>query len=130
PGRINFCFEFAGPSYTNDTACSSSLAAIHLACNSLWRGDCDTAVAGGTNMIYTPDQMALTNLMTSFGIRPDVTVGHSLGEFAALYAAGVLSASDVVYLVGQRADDSNFADMGIDSLSSMVIGSRFREDLG
>ena len=55
PGRINFCFEFSGPSYTNDTACSSSLAAIHLACNSLWRGDCDTAVAGGTNMIFTPD---------------------------------------------------------------------------
>ncbi|KAI9744716.1 MAG: hypothetical protein M1818_001641 [Claussenomyces sp. TS43310] len=55
PGRINFCFEFTGPSFTNDTACSSSLAAIHLACNSLWRGDCDTAVAGGTNMITTPD---------------------------------------------------------------------------
>ena len=55
PGRINFCFEFSGPSYTNDTACSSSLAAIHLACNSLWRGDCDTAVAGGTNMIFNPD---------------------------------------------------------------------------
>lgn len=55
PGRINFCFEFSGPSYSNDTACSSSLAAIHLACNSLWRGDIDTAVAGGTNMIYTPD---------------------------------------------------------------------------
>lgn len=55
PGRINFCFEFCGPSYTNDTACSSSLAAIHLACNSLWRGDCDTAVAGGTNMCINPD---------------------------------------------------------------------------
>lgn len=55
PGRINFCFEFSGPSYANDTACSSSLAAIHLACNSLWRGDCDTAVAGGTNMIFMPD---------------------------------------------------------------------------
>lgn len=55
PGRINFCFEFCGPSFTNDTACSSSLAAIHLACNSLWRGDCDTAIAGGTNMIFTPD---------------------------------------------------------------------------
>ncbi|KAH8885025.1 polyketide synthase [Thozetella sp. PMI_491] len=55
PGRVNFCFEFCGPSYTNDTACSSSLAAIHLACNSLWRGDCDTAVAGGTNMCINPD---------------------------------------------------------------------------
>ena len=55
PGRINFCFEFCGPSFTNDTACSSSLAAIHLACNSLWRGDCDTAIAGGTNMIFNPD---------------------------------------------------------------------------
>jgi len=55
PGRINFCFEFCGPSFTNDTACSSSLAAMHLACNSLWRGDCDTAIAGGTNMIFTPD---------------------------------------------------------------------------
>lgn len=55
PGRINFCFEFCGPSYTNDTACSSSLAAIHLACNALWRGDCDTAVAGGTNLCINPD---------------------------------------------------------------------------
>lgn len=55
PGRINFCFEFTGPSYTNDTACSSSLAAIHLACNSIWRGDCDTAIAGGTNMCINPD---------------------------------------------------------------------------
>jgi noranthrone synthase len=54
-GRLNFCFQFAGPSYTNDTACSSSLAAIHLACNSLWRHDVDTAVAGGTNMINNPD---------------------------------------------------------------------------
>ena len=55
PGRINFCFNFTGPSYAIDTACSSSLAAIHLACNSLWKGDIDTAIAGGTNMINNPD---------------------------------------------------------------------------
>jgi noranthrone synthase len=30
----------------------------------------------------------------------------------------------------ELTDDSNFIDMGIDSLSSMVIGSRLREDLG
>ncbi|KAJ5698625.1 Type I Polyketide synthases (Type I PKS) [Penicillium macrosclerotiorum] len=55
PGRINYCFKFSGPSYAIDTACSSSLAGIHLACNSLWRGDVDTAITGGTNVLTNPD---------------------------------------------------------------------------
>ena len=55
PGRINYCFKFSGPSFAVDTACSSSLAAIHLACNSLWQGDIDTAIAGGTNILTNPD---------------------------------------------------------------------------
>ena len=55
PGRINYCFKFSGPSFAVDTACSSSLAGIHLACNSLWRGDIDTAIAGGTNVLTNPD---------------------------------------------------------------------------
>ena len=58
PGRVNFCFKFSGPSFAVDTACSSSLAGIHLACNSLWRGDIDTAIAGGTNIVTNPDLTA------------------------------------------------------------------------
>ncbi|KAK4235039.1 conidial yellow pigment biosynthesis polyketide synthase [Achaetomium macrosporum] len=48
-------------------------------------------------------EMALARLWASWGIRPAVVMGHSLGEYAALEAAGVLSASDVIYLVGVRA---------------------------
>ena len=55
PGRINYFFNFSGPSYSVDTACSSSLASIHVACNALWLGDIDMAVAGGTNVLTNPD---------------------------------------------------------------------------
>ncbi|OGM43340.1 putative polyketide synthase [Aspergillus bombycis] len=58
PGRLNYFFKFSGPSVTVDTACSSSLAAIHTACSALLNGDCDTAVAGGTNILTNPDNFA------------------------------------------------------------------------
>ena len=48
-------------------------------------------------------QIALYSLWRSWGVTPDVVVGHSLGEYAALYAAGVLSKSDAIFLVIRRA---------------------------
>lgn len=48
-------------------------------------------------------QMALTRLWASWNIRPSAVVGHSLGEYAALNAAGVLSDTDTIFLVGRRA---------------------------
>lgn len=58
PGRINYFFKFTGPSFAVDAACSSSLAAVHAAVNSLWQGDVDMAVAGGTNVMTNPDHTA------------------------------------------------------------------------
>ncbi|PHH83219.1 hypothetical protein CDD82_2991 [Ophiocordyceps australis] len=55
PGRINYCLKLSGPSLAIDTACSSSLAAIHTACNILWRGEADAMITGGTNILTNPD---------------------------------------------------------------------------
>lgn len=55
PGRINYYFKFKGPSYNVDTACSSSFAAVQLACTSLQAKECDTAIAGGLNIMTAPD---------------------------------------------------------------------------
>jgi naphtho-gamma-pyrone polyketide synthase len=41
-----------------DTACSSSFASIQTACSYLWRGECDTAIAGGANILTNPDNFA------------------------------------------------------------------------
>ena len=49
-------------------------------------------------------QMALNRLWATWGVTPSVVIGHSLGEYAALQAAGVLSVADTIYLVGKRAE--------------------------
>lgn len=58
PGRLNYYFKWEGPSYSIDTACSSSAASIQLAYSALKNRDCDTAVAGGMNILTSPDPFA------------------------------------------------------------------------
>jgi acyl transferase domain-containing protein len=49
-------------------------------------------------------QIALARLCISWGVVPSAVVGHSLGEYAALNIAGVLSDADTIYVVAKRAE--------------------------
>lgn len=53
--RLSYLLDLRGPSFAVDTACSSSLVSTHLACQSLRRGESDLAVAGGVNLILSPE---------------------------------------------------------------------------
>ena len=67
--RVSHRLNLQGPSITLDTACSSSLSALHLACQSIWAGESDGALAGGVNVILRPE--ATIMLSKSGFLSPD-----------------------------------------------------------
>ncbi|PLB36519.1 fatty acid synthase S-acetyltransferase [Aspergillus candidus] len=69
--RVSHRLNLQGPSITLDTACSSSLSALHLACQSIWTGESEGALAGGVNAILRPE--ATIMLSKSGFLSPDGT---------------------------------------------------------
>ncbi|MFJ8185708.1 type I polyketide synthase, partial [Streptomyces sp. NPDC096105] len=61
--RISHLLGLRGPSMAVDTAQSSALVAVHLACESLRRGESDLCLAGGVNLILADDSTTAMELM-------------------------------------------------------------------
>ena len=84
--RLSYLLDLQGPSMAIDSACSSSLVTVHLACQSLRSGESNLCLAGGINLILSPDSTissAKTRLLSvegrckSFDAEAD---GYARGE--------------------------------------------------
>lgn len=53
--RLSYTFDLKGPSVSMDAGCTSSLMSVYHACQSLWNGEATLALAGGVNLILSPD---------------------------------------------------------------------------
>jgi phthiocerol/phenolphthiocerol synthesis type-I polyketide synthase C len=107
--RISYIFGFSGPSLALDTACSSSLVAVHLACESLRRGECTLALAGGVNIMLFPAVtmslarggfMASDGRCKAFDARADGYVrSEGVGVVVLKLLSAALADNDPVYAV-------------------------------
>ncbi|MCL6285139.1 acyltransferase domain-containing protein [Ruegeria sp. 2012CJ41-6] len=96
-GRLAYFLDTRGPALSIDTACSSSLVALHEACRSLRARECDLALAGGVNVILTPEMnitfsrgrmMASNGRCKTFDAAAD---GYVRGEGCGMFALQRLS---------------------------------------
>lgn len=69
--RVSYFFDFQGPSIAVDTMCSSSLMAVHMACESLLKGEARMAVAGGVNLSIHPKKYIGLSAAQLIGSKPE-----------------------------------------------------------
>ncbi|MFF9587552.1 SDR family NAD(P)-dependent oxidoreductase, partial [Streptomyces achromogenes] len=67
--RVSYTLGLHGPSLAVDTGQSSSLVAVHMACESLRRGESTLAIAGGVNLNILPD--STMGALKFGGLSPD-----------------------------------------------------------
>lgn len=107
--RVSYSFDFHGPSIALDTMCSSSLTSIHLACESIRKGECEAAIAGGVNLSIHPNKYILlnqTNFLDSegrchtFGTGGDGYVpGEGVGAVLLKPLSKAIEDKDYIYAV-------------------------------
>jgi polyketide synthase PksN len=102
--RVSYFFNFQGPSIAIDTMCSSSLVAVHMACDSLLKGECKIAVAGGVNLSIHPKKYIGLSAGQIIGSRPD---SSSFGDGDGYLPAEAVGAVLLKPLKDAIADNDN-----------------------
>ena len=116
--RVSYKLNLEGPSFSVQTACSTSLVAVHLACQSLLNGECDTALAGGVSVSSSRN---VGHFYREGGIKsPD---GHCRTFDAK--SQGTIRGEGVGIVVLKRLDDA-LADG--DFIHAVIKGSAINND--
>ncbi|MEI6205657.1 MAG: amino acid adenylation domain-containing protein [Desulfuromonadales bacterium] len=117
-GRISYLLDLHGPNLSLDTACSSSLVAILLAMKSLLTRECESALAGGVNLILTPGTFVALSRMNALS---PTGVCSPFGEHANGYVRG--EGCGMLYL--KRLED---AERDRDPIIAVLRGGAMNHD--
>ncbi|TDT97682.1 malonyl CoA-acyl carrier protein transacylase [Streptomyces sp. 846.5] len=118
--RLSYILGLRGPSLTVDTGQSSSLVAVHLACESLRRGESELALAGGVNLTLAPDSLVASAKFG--GLSPDGRC-HTFDARANGYVRGEGGGLVVLKKLSQAIADG-------DPIHCVIRGSAVNNDGG
>jgi acyl transferase domain-containing protein len=124
-GRLSFTYGLRGPAVSVDTACSSSLVAAHTAASALRMGQACTALAGGINLMLSPDTPAA--FQKAGMLSPEgrcKTLDAAADGYARAEAAGLL----LLELLSGVSSNSSTSSTSNAGLLGVLAGSAVNQD--
>lgn len=130
--RISYNLNLKGPSLHVQTACSTSLVAVHMACRGILTGECDIALAGGINILYTDKQGYLfkEGMINSpdghcraFDVDANGTIGGEGGGIVVLKRLkNALEDKDNIYAIIKGSAVNNDGDRKVGYAAPSIYG--------